>query len=81
MPGKQLKKPQLLSLVQNKPTPPSTLPKKHKSISVHLQILDAGTTKHKKHKSISVHLQILDAGTTKHRTAHPEQLALLKVKQ
>jgi hypothetical protein len=61
MPGKQLKKPQLLSLVQNKPTPPSTLPKKH--------------------KSISVHLQILDAGTTKYRTAHPEQLALLKVKQ
>jgi hypothetical protein len=28
MPGKQLKKPQLLSPVQNKPTPPSTLPKK-----------------------------------------------------
>jgi hypothetical protein len=61
MPGKQLKKPQLLSPVQNKPTPPSTLPKKH--------------------KSISVHLQILDVGTTKHRTTHPEQLALLKVKQ
>jgi hypothetical protein len=61
MPGKQLKKPQLLSPVQNKPTPPSTLLKKH--------------------KSISVHLEILGAGTTKHRTTHPEQLALLKVKQ
>jgi hypothetical protein len=34
MPGKQLKKLQLLSPVQNKPSPPSTLPKKHKSISV-----------------------------------------------